>query len=380
MTGAPRPCVLIVEDDQLLLYGLGEALDAAGYETALAESGAAALALLEQLTPDAIVSDIVMPEPDGYGLLCEVRARPELATVPFIFLTARGERDEVREGMASGADDYIAKPFCTDELLRAITARIERRREWDQVQARARESWVQKLAATLHHELRTPLAEIAAYAELLAGTERAMKAGEFDSIVLGLEHGVARLAGLVADVLLLTDLQSGRARTDFQARRRLCADWSDVVRAVAGRFEGLAAGRGLRLVTRCGDCGVVDADPIFLADALARLVDNAVKFSPEGGEVRLVGSTSGDSLELSVVDEGPGYDQDRLDRLFQPFEQGNRELREQQGLGNGLAICRALVELHGGSLRAEALPERGSRFTIAIPLVGSGDTNAVVSA
>jgi signal transduction histidine kinase len=360
--------VLVVEDDRLLLEGLGEALETRGYVAVCADGASKALEALSQLTPDVIVSDIVMPGMDGYALLDEVRSLPRLATVPFIFLSARDERDAVRAGMAHGADDYVTKPFRTEELLEAIESRLRRLHSIEDARAAERDDWVHTLATTLHHELRTPLAEMSASAELLATAEGELDESELDSIVRGVFAGVERLHGVVADLLLLSDLRTGRAFEDHSQRAAAIDDLARLLVDVVAGFEGDAERAGVALHLEVPDAlPEVVGDRPRLADAVGRLVDNAVKFSPRGGHVQVEARGSETSVEIAVADEGIGFDPASWDEMLQPLQQIQRPRLEQQGVGNGLAICKGVVELHGGRLSAGGRPGGGSIFSIRLP-------------
>jgi len=362
------PTVLVVDDDLVLLEGLGDALTAAGYHALLAADGAAALTEVRRHRPDVIVSDIVMPGMDGCSLLRAVRRMPGLAAVPFIFLSARGERAEVRSGMDLGADDYVTKPFRAEELLQAIGSRLDRQRVIELERPPEDSDWVQQLATALHHELRTPLAQVSAYAELLASAGSPLQAEDFHATAVGLEQGVSRLGRLAADFLMLADLRLGRAREDYEARRATIHDWPALVAAAVARHEHAARQRGVVFAVSCADhAPPVHGDGVFLVDALGRLLDNAVKFSPPGGEVRVQVSPRDGALAIDVWDQGPGIDESRLEALLQPLRQVDRQRHEQQGLGNGLAICSGLVRLHGGEIHGARGDDGGSRFTIVLP-------------
>lgn len=120
--------ILLVEDDALLLDVMRNILEMEGYQVIVASDGLAAYQAFLQVHPDLIVSDIMMPRLDGYGLLERVRQLPQGATVPFLFLSARTERADVGRARELGADDYLFKPFDAVELLNAVRARLERRR------------------------------------------------------------------------------------------------------------------------------------------------------------------------------------------------------------------------------------------------------------
>ncbi len=122
--------LLIVEDNHALREGLKEMLELEGYTIMSAANGRLALELLASVKPpDLILSDIAMPEMDGHAFFHEVRARPEFVTIPFVFLTARGEREDVLKGIDLGAEDYLVKPISRDELVTAVRARLVRSRQ-----------------------------------------------------------------------------------------------------------------------------------------------------------------------------------------------------------------------------------------------------------
>jgi DNA-binding response OmpR family regulator len=121
--------ILVVEDDIAMRDGICEILELAGYTASVASNGKEALELLEKVTPELIVSDIMMPEMDGYHFYGHVREDDRWLTVPFIFLTARGEKADVLRGKSMGVDDYLIKPFDPEELLVAVESKLKRMRQ-----------------------------------------------------------------------------------------------------------------------------------------------------------------------------------------------------------------------------------------------------------
>lgn len=121
-----QPTILVVEDDPAMLIAFQEVLEGAGFDVTVAANGKDALAWLQTQSPDLILSDISMPVMDGFKLFEAVREIPGGALIPFIFLTARGTREDIFAGKSLGADDYITKPVTTQELLSAVQARLQR--------------------------------------------------------------------------------------------------------------------------------------------------------------------------------------------------------------------------------------------------------------
>src|ERR1035437_6678604 len=118
--------ILVVEDEENVLENILELLNAEGYSSYGAQDGEEGINLAWEKHPDLIICDILMPKLDGYGVLALLSNEPATARIPFIFLTARTERENIRKGMDLGADDYIMKPFTRKELLQAIQTRLEK--------------------------------------------------------------------------------------------------------------------------------------------------------------------------------------------------------------------------------------------------------------
>ena len=118
--------ILLIEDDLDVRENVGEILEVSGYDVVAAENGLIGVKKAKEFSPDLIICDVMMPEMDGFSVLYSLSKNPELASIPFIFLTAKGEKDDIRKGMRLGADDYLTKPFETSDLLQAIEIRLEK--------------------------------------------------------------------------------------------------------------------------------------------------------------------------------------------------------------------------------------------------------------
>ena len=124
-----KPCILIIEDNIDIRESAAEILELSNYYVIQASDGKAGVALAQQEHPDIILCDIMMPVLDGYGVLHMLNKNPETAAIPFIFLTAKAERVDIRKGMEMGADDYLTKPFDDVELLTAIESRLNKKKQ-----------------------------------------------------------------------------------------------------------------------------------------------------------------------------------------------------------------------------------------------------------
>ena len=152
--------VLVIEDERNLLEDITELLQYTDFEVQGANSGTQGLQVAHDYAPDMIICDIMMPDLDGYQVLEQIRGNPDTADTPFIFLTAKADRDSMRQGMDMGADDYLTKPFTSAELLTAINTRLKRQSQIAVHSEQKIENVKRQLTRMVTHELRTPLISI----------------------------------------------------------------------------------------------------------------------------------------------------------------------------------------------------------------------------
>ena len=365
--------VFLVEDDESLLAGVSDLLELSGYRVSKAMNGVQALAQLKEMDelPDLVVSDIRMPKMDGHELLATMRKRPEWLSIPFIFLTAKGEKEDVYSGKLSGADDYLIKPFEYKDLLVAIQSSIKRREELIELQEERLEALKLKILTVLNHEFRTPLSYIVSYVDLMATSPTFEHSEELRQYIDGIQEGSDRLERLIKNFLLLSELESGSGLRVFEERKMLIGDVGELVRDTIVDWEAGAARVDVVLQTSFDEAlPAVTGDTEYLRTALGHLVENAIKFSPQHkkAEVVVSATANGEFVIFSVCDEGIGIPKGEQKHLFDIFHQVNRDEFEQQGTGAGLAIVRHIVALHDGQIDVESKPGQGSCFRILLPV------------
>lgn len=369
-TALPQPTVLVVEDEPSVLEIITFLLEEEQLRVLQAHDGEAALSLLEEVRPDLIVSDVKMPGMDGFTLCEQVRANPALSHVPFIFLTGKGDRADMRRGMRLGADDYLTKPFEPEELLSSVQVRLRRAAEAQAAITRADSDLQDATIRALTHEFRTPLSLIVGYTDLMEASGQEMSEEDFQAVLQGLHEGSRRLMNLVEDFLLLSRLRTGGVVRDLSQEPPTPLGPDQVVRLVATQAQAQAADRNVSLVVDCTTPDLTVAiSNWYLCEIIRRLVDNAIRFSnSDGGQVKLTTRQEMGHWVLSVTDDGVGIRQEALQSIFEAFYQVDRAQLEQQGTGVGLTIVRGLVEAHHGRIEVESTPGRGSTFSVWLPL------------
>ena len=361
--------ILVVEDDPAVLDVLKEMLETAGFRVATGKNGVQGLAALAAARPDLVISDISMPEMDGYRFYEAVRAQSEWVGLPFIFLTGKGDDDEIREGRRLGVDDYLVKPVREADLLVAVRARLDRHAALEALRDQQVQDVKRTILRTLNHELRTPLTYLAGYAELLKELGPELSAEKIRLSVDGILAGSQRLVQLVEDLVLLVDLQTGAARSTWERERRRIEDLPVLLAQLVEKEVPRAQTRNVTVKAEVAPllpCVVGQTE--LLLGAVSRLVDNAIKFSKKsGGEVVLSARPGGHGVVLEVRDTGIGMPAEELDRISEMFYQIDRATLEQRGSGVGLTIVRGIVALHGGELTVESEVGKGSTARVDLP-------------
>jgi signal transduction histidine kinase/CheY-like chemotaxis protein len=219
--------------------------------------------------------------------------------------------------------------------------------------------------ANMSHELRTPLNAILGFSELMIDTANDQFPEATRKRFLEQIHSSGKhLLGLINDVLDLSKIEAGQMELRLQM-----VGVAEVIAAVASTVEPLAAPKHIALEAKTDGAGQILADEGKLRQMILNLVSNAIKFTPDGGVVKVEARRAADRLEISVTDNGIGIAPEDIQRVFKQFQQVDSEAnRAQQGTGLGLALTRSFAILHGGEVRVESELGSGSRFTIDLPI------------
>jgi signal transduction histidine kinase len=383
-----RALVLVVDDDATLRRMIVRALEA-DYRVAAAVDGDDGLAQAVALQPDLILSDIRMPGLTGHELLLAVRARPDLVDVPFLLLTAEAD-DSVRwRALTEGAQDYLDKPVSVIELRARVAIHVALKRARDMLQheldstSRDLEELAREVVARRHeaeaalrvrdefvqeatHELRTPITNVLGIAQLLL--RDLDRGGPADSAHLRryvgiIEHQARRIGRLVNHLLELPHLED---RTLLPGRTD--TDLTQLVHKIAASVQVTTDLH--RLEVRAPDALVAAVDTHGIEEVVTDLLENAVKYSPEGGLIEVdLTSPEAAMARLEVRDHGVGVPPEKREHLFERFYQAHAGMHfaGQVGLGLGLYISRQIVEQHGGQITAEFPEDGGSRLVVRLP-------------
>jgi len=327
------------------------------YNVIAVADGEAALSSAMLDPPDLVLSDVMMPRLDGFGLLERLRADERTRTVPVILLSARAGEEAAVEGLNCGADDYLVKPFSARELLARIRTHVElakMRRNWA-LELEAANKELEAFAHSVSHDLRGPLRAIDGFSSLLAKECSSQISEESLDLLKLLRNSVKNMQQLIEDLLRFSRL--GRKPLSKEPVK-LIAIIQEVLEEIRSQGNG---NKNVNVtLEHVPDCF---GDSALLKQVFVNLLSNAFKFTAQKQEpIVEVGCRQSDGLNVYFVrDNGAGFDMRHADKLFGVFQRLH-SLHEFEGTGLGLSIVHRIIQRHGGKIWAEAEVDKGASF------------------
>ncbi len=359
--------ILVIEDEEQIQDNLQEILEFEEFETIAAENGLVGIQLAKLCNPDLIICDVMMPELDGYGVLTALRQNVSTATIPLIFLTAKADKSDLRQGMELGADDYLTKPFTPAELLSAIFTRLEKQAAIVQQSEAKLENLRSSITLSLPHELYTPLQGILGLSELLIDEAGSIQVPEITEIAEDIHASGKRLYRLIQNFLLYAQLEItavDQEKVYLLRKERTHLTKSAIEEVAIQKAKQKQREADLQLELQNVAVQISEAN---LKKITEELIDNALKYSPVDTPIHIVGVHKINIFLLSVTNCGRGMTAEQITNLG-AYMQFDRKLYEQEGSGLGLTIAKRLVELHGGELTIESLLGEKTTVRVALPL------------
>ncbi|MBM0743381.1 hybrid sensor histidine kinase/response regulator [Phormidium sp. CLA17] len=373
--------ILVVDDSADNRFLIQTTLEYGGYEVALAENGKTALEKVEELLPDLILLDVMMPGMDGYEVTRRIRQDADhLPYIPILLITA-DERSSVVKGLDMGADDFIRKPVDVDELLARVRSLMRLKRSIDERDRMVRQQ--DDFVMRLTHDLRTPLVAADRMLGLFHQEVLGPLSDDMSEAVGSMVKSNSNLLQMVNTLLEVYRHDAGSKTLTF-----VPCNLREIVDEVVHELSPLATDRGLTLIAEIDkteieksenlqDAATVMGDRLELRRVLTNLVGNAIKFTDKGWvKVRLVEPMAVDtatgsnptmpSIRLEVSDSGTGIALEEQQALFKRFRQGNHK---RAGSGLGLYLSRRIIESHQGNIQLQSEPGKGSVFTIHLPAI-----------
>jgi signal transduction histidine kinase len=371
----PKARILVVDDNAQNRALAQATLEDEGYQVLLAEDGESGLRAVETQRPDCVLLDVRMPGTDGFAVCARIRALPEAADTPVVFLTALRDVDTFDQALRAGGDDFLTKPVRPTELVLRVEAALRLRRmgadlrEHYELVRRQRDDLMrlqlqkERLTAFVVHDLKNPVNALDLHAQLLLRNPALP-----DSAQRSVQHIREEARTLLRLILNLLDIsKSEQARlTPRPSEIALDALSSDIIEAFALRAEGSQV-----TLERQIEAPRLRADPDLFRRVLENLVDNAIRHAPPGSSIVLSAVADGASTLIRVADHGRGIPAAQRESVFEAFVQGSGEgaLTARTGRGLGLAFCRLAVEAHEGKIWVED-GHPGAVFCVRLPTDG----------
>lgn len=355
--------LLLVDDDEMSRRLVEMLLRPARHEIIVLKSGPEALDwLASNPCPDLLLSDVLMPEMDGFELCQEVRRRTPSATLPIILVTGLDRPEDVVRGLEAGADEFVTKSVSGPELRARVSTMLRIKKQQDSL--REAMSLREDLIRLIVHDMRNPLAAIQIYQQVL------LRQIPGQEVALAMGQAARQLGEMVDEMLVIARMEHG----SLTLQPKLFV-LGDIVRA--SREAPYLVDHQHRIDLE------VDADePVGLWDVrlLGRVLDNlltnAIKYTPASGRIRLRLTYTGDQARIEVRDEGAGIPARYRKKVFEKFGIVPMKSEGVNQTGLGLYFCRLVAETHGGTIRAEANSPRGTAFILELPVKGTDENPA----
>src|SRR6185369_10203384 len=380
--------LLVVDDEESLRITTAAILEKEGYIVDAASSGDEAIALLQKLEYDLVLTDLHMEGGDGLSVLSQIRHQSPLTIS--VVLTGFASVESAIAALQEGAYDYLVKPCDIDSMRHTIRRGVDHRRLMlaeqkaradleqlnreleSRIEERTAELRIlnEELAeanrakdvflATLSHELRTPLTPVVGWIKLLRnGT---LDASGVAQALDAIERNAWLQSRLIDDLLDTSRIATGKLHFEPHP-----TDLNIAVKAAIDTVLVSAASKNIDLTFRLSATPViVKGEPIRLQQIVWNLISNGIKFTEPGGKVTVVVESDGSEARVVVEDTGIGIDPQFLPHVFDRFRQADGSTsRMHGGLGLGLAIGHALTRMHGGTLEAHSNGTgQGARFIL----------------
>ena len=355
--------LLLIDDEKPLLQNLKQILEFEDFEVVTAGNGIEGLSQYEKESPDLVICDIMMPEMDGYGFIKNLRIKGYTST-PFIFLTAKSDYDDLREGMSFGADDYLVKPVKSSQLLEAINIRLQRKREINK-KLEAQLSQIENgFRLITDQEFFTSVYDIIGYLHLLKSKHHQLDEESLQEYFGYMERSSNRLLSLLRKVKNWHEQERNFIKNSNN---------KSVATAIRNVLEKTALdiaknhGREKDILCNINEDASLYVNAGFLETLFSELIDNAFKFSQKGNPVVINTVIQNGNYSVSIADNGKTNKTDALTN-YKPFQKNPGSNENNTGLGLGLAIVELLVKSIGGKLIFADNSPSGIIVTVEIPI------------
>jgi two-component system sensor histidine kinase/response regulator len=358
--------ILVIDDEEMYRNTISSLLRQSGYAVVEANDGEKGLDIVQNQPVELIISDVMMENLDGFGFIERVRMDPATSTIPFIFVTGLSDKKTMRKGMTLGADDFLVKPFTGAELLAAVESRLAKQKETHVESERKLAQLRLSISLAMPHEIRTPLASIIGFAEILRDEGEKLAGSEVVQCGALLHKSGKRLQRLVENFVSFSQIEVISANADkVRLLRQAPPSESALVARIVGTTRAELYARRDDLHMDMSERQVAVSEEHF-KKICEELLDNAFKFSAAGTKVSMTSIVENDELKMTISDQGRGMTMEQIASMG-AYLQFERKFHEQQGSGLGLTIANRLTELYGGRIEFDTNSGQGLTVHVYLP-------------
>ncbi len=363
--------ILIADDDVAIRTMTRQILAHEGYTVTIATDGAEAVKLIKEIKPDLILTDVKMPNMDGYQVCQAVKGDPALKHIPILVLTVLDRNEERVKGLDAGADDFINKPFNQAELLARVRAFLRTKNLHDELQKsyvrlKELETLRDALTGMIIHDLKSPLNVISGSIQVALESFTDTKTGAPEDIRLlkNAEASCRHMMNLLNDILDVSRMEQKQLplKKEKTSLEKLVSECLDLLEPLRVKYDVA--------FKREYEPGLpeIEVDPVIIQRVVTNIFSNSLKFTPPEGSITAFIRKVDNELEIAIQDTGIGIPEKYLTKIFEKFFQGDELETTRKGQGVGLTFCRMAIDAHNGKIWAESKENEGSRFIIRLPL------------
>lgn len=362
--------VLIIDDTPDNIQVLASILSEKNVSLSYASSGQKALAAIHENLPDLILLDITMPGMDGFQVCKELKSHPKTAEIPVIFLTARVEPEDVLKGFQMGAVDYVTKPFNAQELVSRVYTHLELKHSKDlikeqNIKLQELNATKDKLFSILSHDLKNVFNNIMFGSDSLAKDIELFQGAQIKDIAKMINESVKRAFALFDNLLEWSRSQTGLLRFE--------PEYLPIVPLIEETlllFSQQIEKKQIRIEKVFPpEESTVYVDFQMIGTVIRNLISNAIKYTGEGGWIRISIRNSESWCHVEVADNGIGISTKEMENLFRIDSQFSKPgTANETGTGIGLILCKEFVEKNKGCITVASQKGKGSTFSFYLPL------------
>lgn len=355
--------ILVVDDEPANIFLLEGILTEENFQVETANNGFECLDKLKSFIPDIILLDIMMPKMDGLEVLGKIVASENLRHIPVVMVSAKTDSEDLETALSMGALEYIKKPIDEVELLARVRSALRIKFQEDKLREmiRSKDDFIRMVS----HDMRNPFQAISGFAELLiTDPELKEKLTEENMEFLNL---ILESANFVVDYFnkLLSWAQLGQNKLELKKQK---IQLSKLINSSATIYQNKLKDKKISLIINYDKEISVNADETYFLQAINNIISNAIKFTPENGDIKISVKTNTKQTKIVISDSGIGIENITPDEFFnKTYNISRKGTNGEKGTGTGMSICKKIMDAHNFEITFESKVNQGTSFIITIP-------------